>query len=117
MRKRCPVAQLKEKKMRHYLAFVGDNPAGTGSIVVSDGVASVWNVGTLDQYRNRGVATCLMQHMLADARQLGSDVAMLFSTAQGYNFFVELGFDIFTQRQWFLPQNIEYEHDGESVTL
>lgn len=115
MRRKFPVAQLKEPRLAHLLAFVDETPVGCGTIVVTNGVASVWNVGTLDDYRGRGVGAALMRHMLAEAARRGSESAMLFSTAQAFNFFNQQGFEIFTQRQWFLPQNIEYEAENEEL--
>ena len=117
MRRKFPVAQLKEKRITHYLAFVNESPVGCGTTVKADGVVSVWNVGVLDEFRHIGVGALLVQHMLADARQQGNEVALLFSTAQAYNFFTNLGFEIFTQRQWFLPQNIRYEVEGETTAV
>jgi len=111
LRKRFPVSQIKESKIRHYLAFYQEQPVGAGTIVYAEGVASVWNVGTLDQFRRQGVAICLLQRMLTDAAQAGYTIIMLYSSAQAFKFFSRIGFEIFTQRQWFLPQNIEYETD------
>jgi N-acetylglutamate synthase-like GNAT family acetyltransferase len=112
MRRRFPVAQLKEPRITHHLAFVDETPVGCGTMVVTNGVASVWNVGTLDDYRRQGVGSLLVQQMLAEAARRNCDTALLFSTAQAFNFFNQQGFEIFTQRQWFLPQNIEYEAES-----
>lgn len=111
LRRRFPVSHLKQDKIRHYLAFLNDEPVGAGTLVWSDGVASIWNFGVSDQFRRQGVATCLLQQMLRDAVQKQCDMATVYSSAQAYNFFNAFGFEIFTQRQWFLPQNIEYEVD------
>ncbi|GAB4423752.1 MAG: hypothetical protein Kow0031_02410 [Anaerolineae bacterium] len=113
MRRRFPVAQLKEPRISHFLAFVNETPVGCGTVILTNGVASVWNVGTLDDYRGRGVGSTLLRHMLVAAAQRGGESAMLFSTAQAFNFFSGHGFEIFTQRQWFLPQNIEFEADSQ----
>ncbi len=113
MRRKFPVAHLKETRILHHLAFVDETPVGCGTVILTNGVASVWNMGTLDDYRGQGVGATLLRHMLAEAAQRGSDTAILYSTAQAFNFFNDHGFEIFTQRQWFLPQNIEYEADSE----
>jgi len=104
-----PVSQFKEDRIRHYLAFLDDQPVGAGTIICADDVASVWNVCTLDAYRRRGVATTLLHKMLSDATQNGCDLMMLYSTAQAYHLFNDFGFEIYTQRQWFLPPGIDYE--------
>jgi GNAT superfamily N-acetyltransferase len=109
--KRFPVSHLREDRIRHYLAFLDEEPVGAGTVVCANGVCSVWNVCTIDQHRRRGVAATLLSQMLADARQNGHTLSMLFSTAHAYKFFGKLGFEIYTQRQWFLPPGISYEEE------
>ncbi len=104
-----PVSQLKNDRIQHYLAFLDEQPVGAGTIIFKDGVASVWNMCTIDQYRRRGVATALLHQMLTDAGENGCHLTMLYSTAQAYHIFSNFGFEIYTQRQWFLPPGIDYE--------
>lgn len=111
LRQLFPVSQLKDNKISHYLAFFNEQPVAAGSLVCADGLASIWNLGTLDQFRRQGIAYYLLQHLLAEAAQQNCDGVMVYSSAQAYRFFNRMGFEIFTQRQWFLPQNIEYEVD------
>ena len=113
--RRFPVPQLKDGRIKHWLAFMDERPVGAGTTVLVGGVDSVWNVCTVDSYRRQGVATVLLHQMLADTRENGSTASMLYSTAQAYNFFARIGFEIFTQRQWFLPPGIEFEDDGDEL--
>lgn len=115
MRKRFPVAQLKESKIRHYLAFLDEQPVGSATIVFADNVASIWNMGTLDSYRRQGVATSLLCVMVTEAQKRGCELTMLYSTPLAYNLFSKFGFEIFTQRQWFLPQTIEYDDEADNL--
>lgn len=104
-----PVAQIKEDRIRHYLAFLDEQPVGAGTMIIRDGVASIWDVCTIDQYRRRGVATTLLRRMLTDAGGRNCRLAMLYATAHAYPLFHGFDFEIFTQRQWFLPPGIDYE--------
>lgn len=104
-----PVSQMKEDRIRHYLAFLDEQPAGAGTMIIRDDVVSIWNLCTIDQYRRRGVATTLLHQMLADADEHNCHLAMLYATAHAYHLFNGLDFEIFTQRQWFLPPGIDYE--------
>ncbi len=107
-----PVAYLAKSNIgyfHHYLAFVNDEPAAAGTIICKDGVASIWNLSTLDKYRRMGVATTLLHKMLSQVAQDGSDLTMLYSTPQAYHLFTRFGFEIYTQRQWFLPPGLYYE--------
>jgi N-acetylglutamate synthase-like GNAT family acetyltransferase len=112
MVKLFPVAHLEKEArniMRHYLAFMDEQPVGTGSCICLEGVVSIWSVCTLDSYRRRGVATTLVHQMLNDAMESHCHLAMLYSTPQAYHLFSKLGFDIYTQRQWFLPPGLRYQ--------
>jgi ribosomal protein S18 acetylase RimI-like enzyme len=104
-----PVSQIKEDRIEHYLAFLDEQPVGAGSLIVRDDVASIWNVSTIDSYRRRGVATTLLHQMLTDAGERNCDLFMLYSTPHAYHLFNNFGFEIYTQRQWFLPPGIDYE--------
>jgi ribosomal protein S18 acetylase RimI-like enzyme len=97
--------------IRHYLAFVDEKPVGAGTIICINNAASIWNVCTLDEYRRQGVATTLLQRMLSDAADNDCPLAMLYATPLAYNLFNKMGFDIFTQRQWFLPPETNYEEE------
>ncbi len=113
--RRFPVPQLKDSRIKHWLAFLDERPVGAGTTVLVGNVDSVWNVCTVDSYRRQGVATTLLHQMLTDTRENGSTASMLYSAAQAYNFFSRFGFEIFTQRQWFLPPGIEFEDDGDEL--
>jgi GNAT superfamily N-acetyltransferase len=106
-----PAAYLKEDKIRLYLAFLNEQPVATGAVICTEGVATIRDMCTLDEYRGRGIATTLAHHMINDARGNGCPLAMLYSTAQAYHIFSKLGFEIYTQRQWFLPPDIDYEDE------
>jgi GNAT superfamily N-acetyltransferase len=97
--------------LRHYLAFIDEKPVGAGTIICINGAASVWNMCTLDEYRRQGVATTLLHRMLSDAAESDYRLTMLYSTPLAYHLFNKLGFDIFAQRQWFLPPELNYEEE------
>jgi GNAT superfamily N-acetyltransferase len=57
-----------------FLAYLGDEPVGGGSLMVHEGVALLAGAGTLPPYRNRGVQRALQVARLDLARQLGCDL-------------------------------------------
>lgn len=102
-----PSTHLKTERLRHYIGFADDGlPVCVGTMVCAEGVASVWNLATLDNFRRRGLATNMLNNMLFDARQHGCDMSMIYATPMGFSLFNELGFKLFGMRQWFLPQEI-----------
>jgi predicted GNAT family N-acyltransferase len=104
-----PVTHLSEQSMyymRHYLAFIDEQPVAVGTVICKDGVATVRNVCTTDQYRHQGIARTLLYTMLSETNQDGHHLAMLYATAHSYHLFQKFGFEIYTQQQWFLPPDI-----------
>jgi ribosomal protein S18 acetylase RimI-like enzyme len=100
-------------RIRHYLAFMDEQPVGAGTSICLDGVASVWNVCTIDAYRQRGVATSLVNHMLNEADQIGCPLKMLYSTPHAYTLFDRFNFEIYSQQQWFLPPGLDYQDQDQ----
>jgi GNAT superfamily N-acetyltransferase len=83
-----------------------DQPPGLDAwVLVHDGmaVAGAWScrhktdcgvyaVGTVTEWRSRGLARALMEHILADARRRGARTATLQSTAMGQRLYRSLAF-------------------------
>jgi GNAT superfamily N-acetyltransferase len=59
---------------------------------LNDGDCGVYGVSTLPQWRRRGFARRLMEHMLADAQEKGAASASLQSTRMGQPLYESLGF-------------------------
>ncbi len=108
MVKLYPVSHLKNEQIGLYLAFADEKPVGAGTLLCADGVATLTHMVTIDDYRNRGVATTLTYHMLADAREENCHLATMYATAQAYKLFSGMGFEMYSQRQLFLPPDISY---------
>lgn len=108
IRRLYSVAQLKLEPVQHYLAFKDEQPVSAGTMVCVENAISIWNLCTIDEYRQQGIATALLQRMLSDGQARGLNLAMLYSTPQAYSLFNKAGFEIYTQRQWFLPPDVEY---------
>jgi N-acetylglutamate synthase-like GNAT family acetyltransferase len=89
-----------------------EQPVGAGTLVCAEGVASIRNLATIDAFRQRGVATTLLHRMLVDAHEKKQCcLTGLYATPQAYHLFSKFGFEIYTQRQWFLPPGIDYDDE------
>jgi ribosomal protein S18 acetylase RimI-like enzyme len=76
--------------------------AGAWSIL-HDGDCGIYTVGTLPQWRRRGLATALTQHILTDAYQRGARTATLQSTRMGQPLYETLGFEaVGRYEEWML---------------
>jgi GNAT superfamily N-acetyltransferase len=88
---------------RHYLGAVHGAAVATATLVLSDGVAGVWNVGTMPAYRHRGVAAAMMHHILAEARAMGYTSSMLLASDDGTPLYRRLGYRALGMVQVYVP--------------
>jgi len=64
----------------------------------------IYTVGTMPQWRRRGLARLLVEHVLADAQQRGARTASLQSTPMGQHLYESLGFRPFGRyEEWLSP--------------
>ena len=89
--------------MRHYLGWLGGEPVGTTSLVLTGSVAGIWNVGTLPEYRRQGIAAEIVRHALADAATLGYANSMLLSSNLGLRLYERLGYRTISTVRMFAP--------------
>lgn len=98
-----PINQLRNDAVRHYVGYLEEVPVVVGTGILAEGIVSVWNVATHDYFRRQGVATALMQRLLGDAWDDGCDLSLLYSSPMAYSLFQKLGFELYTQRCYYLP--------------
>jgi GNAT superfamily N-acetyltransferase len=83
---------FQDPTIRHYLAYVEDEPAACATIMLRDGIAGVWNVGTLRPYRRQGLASALLLRGLADAASDGCLDSVLMASPMGRTLYEEMGY-------------------------
>lgn len=89
--------------VRHYLGWLNNTPVGTATLVLLNGVAGVWNVGTLPEHRHKGVAASLMHGILKEARNLGYSKSMLLASNEGQPLYERMGYETLSHVQVFVP--------------
>ena len=91
---RCAIRSehFSDPSVRHYLAYVDGSLAGCATIILEGSIASVWNVGTLHQFRRRGIASALVFQMLVDAAADGCPESVLVPSEMGRPLYEEMGF-------------------------
>jgi GNAT superfamily N-acetyltransferase len=67
-------------------------PVATATLVVVDGVAAVFGVGTLPDHRRRGLGAFVTLAVLHEARARGCDLAYLNPSDMAYGVYSRLGF-------------------------
>lgn len=75
-----------------YLGLLDGEPVAASSIGLTDGVAGLYAVATLPEYRRQGLGTAVTQVPLQEAQKLGFKVAVLQATQAGYPVYKRLGF-------------------------
>jgi ribosomal protein S18 acetylase RimI-like enzyme len=94
----------RDSAWQHYLGFLGGKAVSWASVFYATGVAGILGVGTLPEARRRGIASAVTLRALLDARARGYRVAMLQSSALGYNVYRRLGFQTyFTIKTYVRP--------------
>lgn len=89
---------------RHYLGYLDDRPVATTTLFLGAGVAGIYNVATVAEARNQGVASAMMLLALSEARDLGYQAGILHSSAMGYRVYERLGFQKLCQMDHFYWQ-------------
>ena len=85
----------------HYLAVIGDEPAGGAVLCRHEGVAVCMVAATDPRFRGRGIQTTLIERRLVDAAATGCDLAMVETVAGNASArnYQRAGFRLVTRRR------------------
>jgi ribosomal protein S18 acetylase RimI-like enzyme len=79
------------------VGYVRGEPVATARLSIAGGVAGVYSIMTLPEFRGRGFGAAMTHDVLASGRELGYRIATLQSSDMGYRIYRRLGFeDVFT---------------------
>jgi GNAT superfamily N-acetyltransferase len=59
---------------------------------VDDSVAGFYDVGVLEEERNRGIGSAMLAHALGFAREQGATQSVLLASGMGYGMYQRVGF-------------------------
>lgn len=76
-----------------YVGYVDGAPVATTQLMVKDGVAGLYYVGTLEQHRGRGYGDALTRHAIIEGAKLGCDISTLQASPAGYPVYKKIGFE------------------------
>jgi GNAT superfamily N-acetyltransferase len=85
-----------DSPFRHYIAWLGDTPAGTASLLLDDNTAGIYFVMTAPDARRKGIGAAITLHALRAARNLGYHVGVLGASEMGEPVYRRLGFETFS---------------------
>lgn len=89
----------------NYVAFLGQQPVGAGTLYIRGKMGGVYNLCTLPAFQRLGVATAVLRACLADALAAGCEYVGLTPTEMGRRLYERLGFRE-AYREVYLSQRI-----------
>jgi hypothetical protein len=94
--------------VKNYIGRADGEPVVVSTLLLSGGVAGIYNVGTVEHARRRGYGRSITLAPLFDARDSGYRIGVLQSTAMGRSLYESLGFREYCtfSRYLWLPESI-----------
>lgn len=87
-----PSVNACQESMRFYLARLAGRPVATAAQFFGGGLAAIWWVTTIPDYRRRGISTAITRAALADSARLGFRAAMVEAPPDAVPMYRRLGF-------------------------
>jgi ribosomal protein S18 acetylase RimI-like enzyme len=86
-----------------YVAYIDGTPAATSTLFVHERVAGIYYVGTLPQYRKRGLGEAVTRRCVIDGFRGGCDVASLQASSEGQPIYERMGFQHVGYYRTYIP--------------
>lgn len=82
----------KDSSVLYYLGFIDNTPVGASLLMLSGGVAGIYNVATIPEAQRKGFVSAMTVTALHDAIVPGYRIGMLHTTEMSYQVYKRLGF-------------------------
>lgn len=95
-----------QKGGRYFVGYVGGKPVGTSFLFSLMKTGGIFTVGTLKEYRKKGIGTTLTAHALMESIKGGNDLHTL-QTAKGGNaerLYRKVGFEVDHNASWYVKK-------------
>jgi ribosomal protein S18 acetylase RimI-like enzyme len=83
---------LENRPLRLFLGYVDNKPVCTSSIFLLRQTASLFDISTLQEFRNCGYGSAITHYTLSYAKKLGARFATLQAAPDGLNIYKRMGF-------------------------
>lgn len=82
-----------ESSLKLFIGYLNDKPVSTSALFVDENVAGVWEVTTLEKFRQKGIATDMTLHALFYAYdKFGHKIGVLTASELGEKVYKKIGF-------------------------
>jgi ribosomal protein S18 acetylase RimI-like enzyme len=88
----------------YFLGTMDGESVATAELTIGGGVAGLYNICTLEQFRRRGIGTALLAHALEEAALAGCRTAVLQAASAGVGIYRSAGFEVFGEITEFKPR-------------
>jgi ribosomal protein S18 acetylase RimI-like enzyme len=88
----CDMGCAAHRPWAFYLAYVQGKPVASSMLFRAAGVAGLYFIGTLPDFRRQGIGTAITRYTLQQAQQMGANLAVLQATVMGAPIYRALGF-------------------------
>jgi GNAT superfamily N-acetyltransferase len=87
------IAAIRPRRVWNFVASAEGKPVGETTLCDGAGVAGIYDVEVLEEFRGRGIGSALVSAALRTAREeLGLQHAVLAATGMGFGVYTRLGF-------------------------
>lgn len=87
-----------------YVGYLHGQPVATAEVTLGGGVAGLYNIFTLPDYRRRGIGTAMALRPLLDARECGFRTGVLQASSEGESMYTRIGFQPFGKITEYKPR-------------
>ena len=89
----APFIFEKQSSLKLFIGYIDQQPVATGALFLHADVAGIWDVTTLPDFRNLGIATKMVRHMLLYAHdEHNYKIGVLTATTSGEKVYKKIGF-------------------------
>ncbi len=91
-----------ESKLRHFVVYEQETVAAVGTLFISGDTVMLHNLATKKQFQRLGIASALIMHLMAEAKQLGMKHCFLDTSTDTVKLYQKLGFTVYCHTQFFV---------------
>ena len=90
-----------DRVVLRYLGYYDGGPVATGQLIYEHGVAGLYNISTLDEFRRKGIGSAFTCMLMDQARIDNLDWCILHASSMGKPIYEKIGFETFCYIRYY----------------